>query len=129
MAAIFLFFFTSAPMYYIFFLLCLRRFIFLLSDGESYLLFKYIWFTYVFSTDKGSFSNFITKAPNMLKNHSPRNCHITIELVFFGKFGFNLRILGSTFRQLVSYLLVRSLLLIPWALRGHFCLMIKILRL
>ena len=45
---------------------------FLLSDGESYLLFKYIWFTYVFYTDKGSFSNFITKAQNMLKNHSPR---------------------------------------------------------
>ena len=41
---------------------------FFLSDGESYLLFKYIWFTYVFSTDKGSFSSFITKAPNMLKN-------------------------------------------------------------
>ena len=72
MAAIFLFFFTSAPIYCIFSLICLKRFIFLLSDGESYLLFRYIWFTYVFSTDKGSFSSFITKAPNMLKNHSPR---------------------------------------------------------
>ena len=57
MAAIFLFSALPPPSY-IFFLL--------------YLLFKYIWFTYVFSTDKGPFSSFITKAPNMLKNHSPR---------------------------------------------------------
>ena len=35
------------------------------------LLCKYIWFTYVFSSDKGWFSSFITKAPNLLKNHSP----------------------------------------------------------
>ena len=54
MAAIFLFhFFTSASIYCIFSLICLKRFIFLLSDVECYLLFRYIWFTYVFSTDKG----------------------------------------------------------------------------
>ena len=54
MVAIFLFhFFTSASIYCIFSLICLKRFIFLLSDAECYPLFRYIWFTYVFSTDKG----------------------------------------------------------------------------
>ena len=52
MAAIFLFSALPPPSY-IFFLLCLKSFIFLLSDVECYLLFRYIWFTYVFSTDKG----------------------------------------------------------------------------
>ena len=40
---------------------------------ENLIYFSNIYGLHIFfSTDKGSFSGFITKAPNMLKNHSPR---------------------------------------------------------
>ena len=68
MAAIFLFhFFTSASIYCIFSLICLKRFIFLLSDAECYPLFRYIWFTYVFSTDKGVIFKFYYERTEYVK--------------------------------------------------------------
>ena len=81
---------------------------FFLSDGESYLLFKYIWFTYVFSTDKGSFSSFITKAPNLLKNHSPwwplcRPKPVNIPSSFLKLFGKGVWLIKKCFSQIITF--------------------------
>ena len=54
-------FFNSAPVPCNFCLLCLKRFRLFLRDGEFYLVFRYIWFVYDFSTDKWVIFHFFTK--------------------------------------------------------------------
>ena len=55
---VFFCFFNSAPVSYNFCLLCLKMVSFILSDGEFFLVFRYIWFIYVFSNEKWVFFHF-----------------------------------------------------------------------
>ena len=57
----FFFFFNSAPASCKFCLLGLKMFRYFLSDGEFYLVIRYIWFIYVFLLISGVFFIFPTK--------------------------------------------------------------------
>ena len=84
MAAFFFSIFNSSPISCNFCLLCLKRFSFLLSDGEFYLVFRYIWFIYVFSDEKWVFFQFSSCICRMcMKNPSNGAIFFTFVDVFF----------------------------------------------
>ena len=86
MAAIFFSIFNTSPISCNFCLLCLKRFSFLLSDGEFYLVFRYIWFIYVFSDEKWVFFHFSSCiCRTCMKNAGNGAIFFTFVDVFFSK--------------------------------------------
>ena len=85
MAAIFFSIFNTSPISCNFCPLCLKRFSFLLSDGEFYLVFRYIWFIYVFSDEVGIFSFFFCICRTCMKNAGNGAIFFTFVDVFSPK--------------------------------------------